>query len=1538
MARARASSKQGSSPTSSERDSQESTESSMSSAPTQGPGPLRGAGTSVSLGEVQAKPVLGSPGDSYEREANAFAKSVTSGDGAPVLSRVGAGDLGGAQRQDEEEEEPVQQQVGSNEEEEKEPVQTKSEEEEEPVQKQSEEEEEPVQSRPEDEAESVQADAARDASGNGSSAAGTEESARSRSMRDVAAHAIRTKGPGRPMHSGTRRTIERRGDVDLSDVRVHDGPSARSAATALEARAFTHKRDIWLGRGASDRDLSLMAHETAHVVQQGAAARVRRQPEEEDEPVQKQVGSTEEEEEEAVQKQPEDEEEDGAVQSAGIIQRGWLGDAWGGVKSAAAATGEAIGSAAETAIETVADVTWSVLERILPSTAIEFLREVMNNPDGIVGAIFEKLKDVASGIFDALANQSPGLETLVKTFRGLLTRANRIVDGLMSGDCEPLFQAVSDLKSLLSDLASDIWNDITDFLEPVATFLDEVWENIGSPIVDWIENVAGEGWDVITSVWDKITEVGSKLASIASEVASAVWGRIKQILGFGGGESDEESDGGGIVDWIKEKAAAAWDQVTELLEPVVDPIEKVVSKVQDLLPLDAIAKMQEQVEAFQENAGQMDDAAGSPDDVTENQTQLRDVILPAILGAIDSVRSVVGSAKTWLTSTIEDLIEPVNTFFATLESINLLSGVGSALEWVKSGVTTLKDWAVDTAAGLFDVVDDVFQNLKEFARPVYRTLVKIVDVLGDFVGSIKDLIVGSFWGRIPACIREKIEDFLFNQILVNVPFFSTLQNIGEAWDQIVNAVYTALRQVFVDGDLLGAAWTVFKSLLHALGIPEDLVLSLINNALKAFQNIFSDPIGFLLDVVEALQLGFNNFIDNFGTHLLGGLQDWMFGALRENGIEPPTEFSFEAVFGFLTELFDITLDSIIEKVADHVGVDRGVIDDMIDRIEMVIEAVGTGLGWVQRLATDGPAALWSWLQDQITDLWETVQSEIVEYISIEVVQKAVEKIALAVTPTGVSQVIAVLESIWSAIQAAAEYVTEMMGVVNSALEGVNAIAEGILEPAASRIENTLSRSIPVAVGFLAHQVGLGDLPRRLGTIIGSVREVVDEGLDRLIGATVGVIESAVETVRGGVSAAKERLAQWWEQSVSFTRNGETHSVGFEGEEERAQLTVSSTPTPVQTFISEERARIANLTDEDEKQSQSETLDEIEEKVEEVQDIKTRGGTRGQGSFGVEDGERIQACLNRIAELIGDLGAEYVVPPSAITMNTITQDIPIANTDRIESSTDAKVMDAKVLSLESNEYSGSQPTQKSTLWREVSTRSGEYVRGHLLNHHVHGPGSKENLTPITRSLNTSMEGEVESTVKNMVLDENKVVHYRVEAVYGDHSPRREWIPAENYIPTHLQFDLEELEREEGTHGDEPGDWKGNVKNTILSGEEMENTLPPDTNPFSEPVLKHVDLKAWHITNRAGEPMGNSRSIVENRLTAIPGIGAVKARVLLDIDAWASWEDLKTISDEGGDRLFSDADVERLQRVTGPEGKQLLSVNEGKTVYEPVGERG
>ena len=77
---------------------------------------------------------------------------------------------------------------------------------------------------------------------------------------------------GNPLDAATRRTLEHGFDVDLSAIRVHDGPRADGLARSLGADAFAAGPQIFFRQGAyrpgTEPGLRLLAHEVAHSIQQ----------------------------------------------------------------------------------------------------------------------------------------------------------------------------------------------------------------------------------------------------------------------------------------------------------------------------------------------------------------------------------------------------------------------------------------------------------------------------------------------------------------------------------------------------------------------------------------------------------------------------------------------------------------------------------------------------------------------------------------------------------------------------------------------------------------------------------------------------------------------------------------------------------------------------------------------------------------------------------------------------------------------------------------------------------------------------------------------------------------------------------------------------------------------------------------------------------------------------------------------------------------------------------------------------------------------
>jgi hypothetical protein len=175
---------------------------------------------------IQAKLTVGAPDDEYEQEADAVADRVM---------RMPAADSA----IDEETQAPAVQRVCDACEDE---LQRQAEEDEE----EEEEEEEPVQAK---------SQAGKDAHTGGD------------------AHtAVSNVRGGEPLSDGMRAYFEPRMGYDFADVRVHTGTQANEVSRSINAKAFTHGRDIAFADGhfqpEAENGRHLLAHELTHVVQQ----------------------------------------------------------------------------------------------------------------------------------------------------------------------------------------------------------------------------------------------------------------------------------------------------------------------------------------------------------------------------------------------------------------------------------------------------------------------------------------------------------------------------------------------------------------------------------------------------------------------------------------------------------------------------------------------------------------------------------------------------------------------------------------------------------------------------------------------------------------------------------------------------------------------------------------------------------------------------------------------------------------------------------------------------------------------------------------------------------------------------------------------------------------------------------------------------------------------------------------------------------------------------------------------------------------------
>jgi hypothetical protein len=394
---------------------------------------------------------------------------------------------------------------------------------------------------------------------------------------------------------------------------------------------------------------------------------------------------------------------------------------------------------------------------------------------------------------------------------------------------------------------------------------------------------------------------------------------------------------------------------------------------------------------------------------------------------------------------------------------------------------------------LMDGGEEQFQQMKE-SGAIQRTT--------DWIeGAVARL--GFTWEYITGLFMEAWNSFSLQDLAA--PF--------EAFARIVRLFAAPIVRLFE------FIWEVIKKVIEVLLIimkfPIDLVSNIITKAMQAIEDIKRDPVGFIKNLLRAIKQGFSHFFDNILRHLLNGLTSWLFGELEDAGIRPPQDLSLGSIFGFVLEVLGISMERIWQKLGERIGHDRVArVRGMIDRL--------TGIWtFVRDVMARGPIAIWEYIVEKISNLWDMVLEHIRNWVMTRIIERVVTKLLSMLDPTGIMAVVNSVIALYNAIESFIRYIREMLEIVNSFVEGVAEIARGSVNRAADFLENSLARAMPVAIGFLANQVGLSGLGRRIGEMIEAVRAKVDEGLDWLIDKAVSAGTAFLDMMGvGGGSAAQ----------------------------------------------------------------------------------------------------------------------------------------------------------------------------------------------------------------------------------------------------------------------------------------------------------------------------------------------------------------------------------------------------------------------------------
>lgn len=660
-------------------------------------------------------------------------------------------------------------------------------------------------------------------------------------------------------------------------------------------------------------------------------------------------------------------------------------------------------------------------------------------------------------------------------------------------------------------------------LEPAAAWIDtqlaSVTELVGG-LISEVQNFWNRlGITDLTSPMDVLRDGANIVMGFVNRVVSFAVQAARELL-----EMVKQFLLTKIVDFIKEQTTA-YPLLTVILGK--DPVTGQAVESNGTTILHAILELGGEEGIRQrtqmQETGTFEKAAGYIDEG-----------MAVFMGAYEQI--VQGFQNIWNVVTIESLMDPVatfqliyNEFAAPVERVLQFMGEvgGVILQFIKEVLMQrLSVWARtvrgyplltvligqdpftgETVQPSMENIIRGFFSLMEGGEAQYDQLKEsgaIDNVVQQVEAAVAEL------GMTPAYVIQLFIDLWDSFSL------SDLANPSEAFQRVIDRFGEPISRLITF--VAEIVQIVIGAVLTVMNFPSDLIQNIMAKAMEALEMIKTDPVGFLKNLLRAIKQGFVQFFENILQHLLGGLVGWLTSELRDAGAPELTDLSLRGIISWVLQVLDISMEKIWEKLAAHprIGPQR------VARIRGMIGHLEGIWTFIRDVQERGMAAIWDKIADQLSNLWNTVLDAVKNWIMEQIINRVVARLLSMLDPTGIMAVVNSVIALYNAIQSFIKYLREMLEIVNSFVEGVVEIASGNISTAANFVERSMSQAVPVVIGFLANQVGLSGIGQRIGMLIGSAREMVDEALTWLVNRAVDTGLGLLDRVMGtGTTAESE---------------------------------------------------------------------------------------------------------------------------------------------------------------------------------------------------------------------------------------------------------------------------------------------------------------------------------------------------------------------------------------------------------------------------------
>ena len=512
------------------------------------------------------------------------------------------------------------------------------------------------------------------------------------------------------------------------------------------------------------------------------------------------------------------------------------------------------------------------------------------------------------------------------------------------------------------------------------------------------------------------------------------------------------------------------------------------------------------------------------------------------------IESIYATTKTDVTSILDGIDPQVDKAFQAGEEgarASFESYVDVRMNAYKddrySGWTGGLKWAKDKLFGMPDDVNQFYAAGRDlYLKRMETVITNVADIVGRELTKAKDRIAQGKDDitKYVATLGPNLKKVgLEAQQNIQGKFDELNQAVDSKQDDMVNhlaqkyvesrdAVDSRIKDMKdANKGLVDKAKDAVMGVINTIRHLKDMLLNVLSKAAGVIGTIISAPIKFLGNLVDGIGQGLKQFMSNIGEHLKKGLLKWLFGALGDAGLVMPEHFDLKGILSIIMQVLGLTYSHIRGLAVGIVG-------------EEVVAHLEKSLEFFQILIKEGPAGLWKWIVEKISELKETVMTKIKEFIQEKVIIAGIMWLIGLLNP--VAAFIKACKAIYDIVKFFIERAEQVGELVSSIIDSIGAIAGGALGEAAGKVETALGNAIPVAIGFLASLLGLGGISDKIKSVIQAIQEPIHNIISKVLGVVLKPFKWIGNKIKQGAGWAKKKL----EQGVTYVKEKAKAGVAF----------------------------------------------------------------------------------------------------------------------------------------------------------------------------------------------------------------------------------------------------------------------------------------------------------------------------------------------------------------------------------------------------------